>query len=70
LVFLFPFGQGDVILAPAGARETPMTDRITIRKPDDWHLHVPDLEMRVSLPCRALIHRGGETLARQVTDVS
>ena len=28
-----------------------MTDRITIRKPDDWHLHVRDLEMmRATLP--------------------
>ena len=22
-----------------------MTDRLTIRKPDDWHLHVRDNEM-------------------------
>lgn len=28
-----------------------MTDRITIRKPDDWHLHVRDMEMmRATLP--------------------
>lgn len=31
-----------------------MTDRITIRKPDDWHLHVRDNEMmRASLPATA-----------------
>jgi hypothetical protein len=71
LVFLFPFGHDDVIVAPAGSREPPMIDRITIRKLDDWHLQVRDLEvMPVSLPYRALIYRGGETLAWQVTDVS
>ena len=26
-----------------------MTDRITIRKPDDWHLHVRDGEMLTSV---------------------
>jgi len=36
-----------------------MPDRITIRKPDDWHLHVRDNEM-----LRAT--RDGETLQWQV----
>jgi len=31
-----------------------MTTRITIRKPDDWHLHVRDNEMlQASLPSAA-----------------
>ena len=32
-----------------------MVDRITIRKPDDWHLHVRDGDM---LQGRAALHRG------------
>jgi dihydroorotase len=34
--------------------DRPMTDRITIRKPDDWHLHVRDADMmRAVLPYTA-----------------
>ena len=37
-----------------GVRRRPMTDRITIRKPDDWHLHVRDGAMlKASLPFTA-----------------
>jgi len=44
-----------VITGPA-REQSSMTDRITIRRPDDWHLHVRDGEMlRAVLPYTAKV---------------
>src|SRR5690606_22121656 len=46
-------GRGD---APRGEGADPMTETITIRRPDDWHVHVRDGEMlRATLPFTAKV---------------